>query len=396
MSLPHEIPYSRDTPVNALLKAAYPLLNAISGIRFSPAPDDPGLLREQMINEIRRFEKRCQQTGLSHEMMTRSRYCLCTALDEAVSLTPWGGDSLWSGNGLLNTFHNETRGGETFFCLLDELLLQPEKHLDELELIYYCLSLGFGGRYRVIEHGQARLQSLVHHLAEQLRRARGSYPAELSPPRPPMTIAPTSGRPWHLLWVCSLFGCMLLFGLYIILVNQLDGRALPVQRAIYSLPLPKSAPAVDLGFWSLKQALKDEIARGDIAWDRQPGKLVITLKGGDLFAPASASLNPRYKTIIERIARHLAFPHGTITVNGHSDSQNISRSKYASNQDLSLARAEGVADLLRSHLQGPSWIRATAPANPDPLVPDDTPANRAINRRIDIIYQPQAPDDVAP
>ena len=103
---------------NQLVAAANPLLNAIPQIRHSVSHDDQVALRQRLIDEIRRFEVRCQQAGLPYEVIVGARYCLCTALDEAAALTPWGSSGVWSSNGLLVTFHNETWGGEKFFQLL--------------------------------------------------------------------------------------------------------------------------------------------------------------------------------------------------------------------------------------------------------------------------------------
>ncbi|BAN98251.1 YtxE protein [Plautia stali symbiont] len=81
---------------------------AIPQIRHSVSHDDPARLRQQLIDQIRRFELSCQQSGLSYEVIVGARYCLCTALDEAAALTPWGSRGVWTSNGLLVTFHNET------------------------------------------------------------------------------------------------------------------------------------------------------------------------------------------------------------------------------------------------------------------------------------------------
>ncbi|MGC8015905.1 type IVB secretion system protein IcmH/DotU, partial [Salmonella enterica] len=89
---------------------------------------------------------RCQQSGLAYEVIVGARYCLCTALDEAAALTPWGSRGVWSGSGLLVTFHNETWGGEKFFQLLARLSQNPREHIALLELINFCLLLGFEGR----------------------------------------------------------------------------------------------------------------------------------------------------------------------------------------------------------------------------------------------------------
>lgn len=76
---------------NPLVAAANPLLNAIPQIRNSVSHPDPAGLRLRLIDEIRQFEINCQRAGLPYEAIIGARYCLCTALDEAAALTPWGG-----------------------------------------------------------------------------------------------------------------------------------------------------------------------------------------------------------------------------------------------------------------------------------------------------------------
>lgn len=47
---------------NSLVAAANPLINAIPQIRHSVSHDDPARLRQQLIDQIRRFELACQQS----------------------------------------------------------------------------------------------------------------------------------------------------------------------------------------------------------------------------------------------------------------------------------------------------------------------------------------------
>lgn len=54
---------------NQLVAAANPLLNAIPQIRHSVSHDDQVGLRQRLIDEIRRFEVRCQQAGLPYEVI---------------------------------------------------------------------------------------------------------------------------------------------------------------------------------------------------------------------------------------------------------------------------------------------------------------------------------------
>lgn len=372
---------------NRLLAAASPLLNAIAHFRYAPAPDSTAALRQQMVGEVRRFEQSCQDLGIDAQVIVRARYCLCTSLDEAAALTPWGQDSIWAGNGLLVAFHNEAGGGEKFFQLMAMLLRQPDRHIDLLELIYFCLLLGFGGRYRVMENGIYRLEIVTQRLAQQLRRLRGEYPPSLSdlPPAPPPPRRSPRGRLALLVGalVCAITWC----SLYIGLNARLDSTGDRVAKRMYSLPLPKPLPkAAVFSLSTLRQLLALELATKKISLSVAGEQVTLTLRGGDVFDSASARLDPTYVTAIRRIAGQVALTSGAVLVRGHSDSQKIVTGEYSSNQALAKARAESAAWVLRQVLPQPARVITESAVGAPPLVPDTSAKNRAINRRIDIVF----------
>lgn len=379
-------PMRRAQP-NRLLAAADPLLNALAHFRYAPPPVEPGALRLRMIDEVRSFEQACQEAGLGYNLVIGARYCLCTALDEAVALTSWGQGSLWAGNGLLVAFHNETNGGEKFFQLMATLLQQPEQHIDLLELLYFCLLLGFGGRYRVMENGIYRLEILTQRLARQIRGVRGEYAPSLSEPRAEQPAPRRASRGRLAPPLYALLGGMLLCSLYIVLNHRLDAAAGRVQNMLFSLPLPKAPPLVaGMSLSELMQALAADIAAHRVAVSLRDEQGIITLRGGDLFASASARLDPTYQEVVRLIASYLAQTDGVVTVRGHSDNQPIHGQAFASNHALALARAETVALMLRQALGQPGRVVAQSAAGQAPLVPNTTPENRALNRRVDIVF----------
>ena len=90
-------------------------------------------------------------------------------LDEAAADTPWGGAGIWGRHSLLAEFHNEASGGEKVFQLMARLAEKPEANLDLLELIYATITLGFEGRYRVIDNGRMQLEAVRARLAQVIR-----------------------------------------------------------------------------------------------------------------------------------------------------------------------------------------------------------------------------------
>ncbi|EOV9018465.1 DotU family type VI secretion system protein [Cronobacter muytjensii] len=373
---------------NPLVAAANPLLNAIPQIRHSVSHEDQAGLRQRLIDEIRRFEVRCQQAALPYEVIVGARYCLCTALDEAAALTPWGSRGVWSGSGLLVTFHNETWGGEKFFQLLARLSQNPREHIFLLEMINYCLLLGFEGRYRVMDNGRTQLETIKQRLWQMIRSVRGSYPPPLSPHPEDQPVMRKLWRPVVPLWACVALAGFLACLFFIILNWRLGDSTSPVLAKIYQTPLPEitvQQPAREVApVLNLRGFLRPEIEAGLVAVRDEADRSVVILKGDGLFASASTVVRDRYESVIDRVAQAMNNVSGKILVVGYSDNVPIRSARFASNYELSLSRAESVQKMLQAHLADPNRVRAQGRGEMDPIAPNNTPENRARNRRVEI------------
>ncbi len=373
---------------NPLVTAANPLLNAIPQIRHSVSHDDQAGLRQRLIDEIRRFEVRGQQAGLPYEVIVGARYCLCTALDEAAALTPWGSTGVWSGSGLLVTFHNETWGGEKFFQLLARLSQNPREHINLLELINYCLLLGFEGRYRVMDNGRTQLETIKQRLWQMICSVRGGYAPPLSAHGEDRPVLRKLWRPVVPLWACVALAGFAACLFYIILNWRLGDATNPVLAKIYQTPLPEAAiaqPAEKLpAVLNLRGFLRPEIAEGLVAVRDEADRSVVILKGDGLFASASTVVRDRYDPVIDRIAQAMNNVSGRILVVGYSDNVPIRSARFASNYELSLERARSVQKQLQKHLAQPERVKAEGRGEMNPIAPNTTPENRARNRRVEI------------
>lgn len=382
---------SNEVNRNPLVFAANPLLNTIPQIRHSLVHPHPANLRQQLINEIQHFEVVCQQAKLPYEVIIGARYCLCTALDEAAALTPWGLRSVWSGSGLLVTFHNETWGGEKFFQLLAKLSQNPKDNLFLLELINFCLQLGFEGRYRVIDNGRTQLETVKQRLFQLIRSIRGHDPIELSQKIHPITV-PNKPRYFPLpLWVPIALFSFLVCILYISLNWKLSDSVNPVLAEIYQTRLPHVTisehilPSVPKTL-NLQGMLWDKVTVGLLSVTDMPGKSVIMLKGDDLFKTGSIQIKKYYLGVIKRVAETLNYFNGEILVVGYTDNTPINThySRFSSHYSLSLAMAKSVQKELQRYLNQPERVKTEGKGASDPLVPNDTTNNRAKNRRIEI------------
>lgn len=171
---------SATTGLNPLIAAANPLLNAATVLRTTLHHHDLIGLRDYLVQSIKTFENQARAVGISSEKVIASRYALCTFIDESISSTPWGSEE-WGKYSLLILFHNEAVGGEKFFQLLAKLAEDPKTNLDILEFMYVCLTLGFEGRYRVMNNGKNQLEILRERLAQIIGKERNKFERDLSP-----------------------------------------------------------------------------------------------------------------------------------------------------------------------------------------------------------------------
>ncbi|WP_321930412.1 DotU family type VI secretion system protein [Paraburkholderia guartelaensis] len=376
---------------NPLVAAANALLNLIPQIRYTVHHPNPAWLREHLANEIRQFEERARGAGASPEQIGAARYCLCTALDEAAALTPWGGAGDWSANSLLVAFHNETWGGEKFFELLNRLMQQPREQLNLLELLYYCLVLGFEGRYRVLDNGRAQLDDLRHSLARTIRSVRGDYDAALSAHWRDEIAREDPHRFAVPLWACAALALLVGFGVYLGFDLALAGRSDKAFATIGQLQIPSvrlqaaepaavhPAPPPRLaGF------LAPEIAEGLVEVRDAADRSVIVLRGDGLFESGSATVIDRYQPTLARVAAALARVPGAIVVAGYTDNVPVHSARFPSNWNLSVERAQAVAAILAARLGDAARVRAEGRGAADPVAPNDSAANRARNRRVEI------------
>ncbi|MCK8421218.1 OmpA family protein, partial [Erwinia amylovora] len=62
----------------------------------------------------------------------------------------------------------------------------------------------------------------------------------------------------------------------------------------------------------------------------------------------------------------------------------IRRARFASNYELSLARAQSVSEQVQQHLTQPQRVKAEGRGESNPLAPNTSAGNRARNRRVEI------------
>jgi type VI secretion system protein ImpK len=380
-----------------LLAAANRLLMLVPSLRQTRSVADPATLRAGLAQGMRDFAVSAQKSGVAPERINAARYVLCTLIDEAAADTPWGGSGVWGRQSLLAEFHNEAAGGEKVFQLMARLADKPAENRDLLELIYAAVALGFEGVYRVRANGPAQLEAVRAKLAQMLAQARGPYPAALAQNWQPQPLAQRRVPTWLPLTVTAMLAVLLLVGAYMGFSYALAAQSDPAYGQIQSLRLSPPVPVVGLPSAQPRLAvfLEPDIRAGIVAVRDEVDRSVVTVRGDGLFAPASASLEAEREELMRRIAQALARVGGNVLVSGYTDNTPIRTLRFPSNWHLSDERARVVADLLVADGVPRERMRSEGRAESDPVAPNDTPGNRALNRRVEIIVQASRPESAA-
>ena len=380
------------TGINPLVQAAIPLLVLAGRLRGQVAQADVEALRRQTIQEVRSFEERARQAGIPAEDTMAARYALCTAIDEAVLNTPWGSQSGWSSQSLLVTFHREAFGGEKFFQILERVSSEAGRYLHLLELLYLCLALGFEGRYRLDERGQAQLADIRLDLFRRIQAHRGAVAQDLSPRWKGVQDKRNGVVRLIPLWVVAAACLTLLVGTLIFLNARLSSRAEPVNITLAKIGnqdvlavASSPPPARPLG---LNDFLAEQISQKLVSVQEHDAGAVVIVTVPNLFGSGTATLNPTYEPLVRKIAQALSRLPGQVTVVGHTDNQGIRSFRFKDNFELSSARAENVKALMSQDLGSSARIdsRGVGPSQPR-YTPEGEPENQARNRRVEIIYR---------
>lgn len=136
----------------------------------------------------------------------------------------------------------------------------------------------------------------------------------------------------------------------------------------------------------IRQSLKEEIKKGLVAVEVQGEQIVIRIQEKGSFPSGSAILNKEFKPVMDKITMAVREQSGKVVVAGHTDNIPINTEWYRSNWELSSSRAVTVAHhLLSDGSVSAERVVVEGHADTKPLAPNDSRANRATNRRVEVI-----------
>jgi type VI secretion system protein ImpK len=373
--------------INPVVAAANPLLMMVPTLRTATPPGDAGVTRARLIEMVRDFDAAVIKQGLPDDQRNIARYALCTVVDEAIQMTPWGTAANWAQNSLLIHFFKENWGGEKFFQILDKMSETPSRFSSLLELFYVCLAVGFMGRFHLLgASGRQAVTDLRERLYVLIRRQQAEGDRTLSGHWKGVEVEQRRFRGFAAFGVAAALCALAGLGVYAwynyALAGQLDRMELG-QLALKKTELTKVAlaPAPKP---RLAQLLAPQIEAKQVSVKDLKLESIVTLLGEGVFESGSAVPTARSEQLLRAIAAALDQVEGQVVVTGHTDNVPTRTLRYASNFALSKDRAANVQALMAGMLKDPARISAEGKGDTEPVAGNDTAEGRAQNRRVEI------------
>lgn len=149
----------------------------------------------------------------------------------------------------------------------------------------------------------------------------------------------------------------------------------------------------------IREAIRKQVAQhnapeGAITVRSSPEGLVVSLHEGGFFASGSADMRQETVTALDFVVA--ALPHQAMRVEGHTDDIPIHTAQFATNWELSTARAATITRVLIAQAAAdPTQISAAGYAEFRPIANNQTEQGRTQNRRVDIVLlKPTEPEPV--
>lgn len=163
---------------NDLVTFAGPIFDLILRLKagiVAPSND----LRPKISGMLDDFEKRAERYRFNHKIIQVSKFALASFVDEVVLTNNFPLRNEWEKNPLQLELFGEQLAGNKFFEKLDAMMKQIEVTQDAVEIYYFCMLLGFKGRYAIYE--QEKLLAIMQQTGNALVKIGKIKQVELSP-----------------------------------------------------------------------------------------------------------------------------------------------------------------------------------------------------------------------
>ena len=104
-------------------------------------------VRQHLSGQLANVSGQGAQGGYSEPQVRHALFAVVAFIDEQLASTSWSGQQEWSRNLLQREYFDTTNAGVEFYSRLDSLNPFNPAERDIREVYYYCLSLGFSGKF---------------------------------------------------------------------------------------------------------------------------------------------------------------------------------------------------------------------------------------------------------
>ena len=142
---------------------------------------------------------------------------------------------------------------------------------------------------------------------------------------------------------------------------------------------------------NVEEALQEEAIGDQVDVSFTAQYIQLTMKGALLFDSGSAELKEESREVLSKVGRVLEqYSGGIVEIEGHTDNVPITTARYASNEELSSARALSVFYYLKDNTYlNPANLKHAGMGERVPVADNSTEEGRSMNRRVEIrIYNP--------
>jgi type VI secretion system protein ImpK len=158
---------------NTLVAAAGPILSLLERLCLSPSLPPIENIRDNIEHELRAFQSKLDASKYQSDLIKISHYVLSATIDELLgksylrvysqaaefkSLTPLTSDG--------------AQPQQRFFEILNYIKERPNQYLDLIELLYFCLIVGFEGEYHLKADGRQVLDNTIEDLYQIIQQYR--------------------------------------------------------------------------------------------------------------------------------------------------------------------------------------------------------------------------------
>jgi type VI secretion system protein ImpK len=386
-------------PRNPMAALAAPLLALLAAMRSGRARLALPELHRRAAEEIEAFRREIAPI-YSEEEVRRATYALAATADDIALNLPFNEADIaeWAQRSLVVRFFHEAIGGDRFWRLLEEMVARPTSYAHLLELYHACMAAGFEGRYRVAAGGSAQHAQIMQQVFQTLTHPPAQSKVEVSPAWRGVTVPAVTVGLWSRIAMVAGVAAGLLLVVYLVLhlisgAAGRDARA-AVANLVEDEPLALSreariaAPAPSALGDSIRRRLAQRIQANDVEVIDEPDAIRVRTLVPGLFASGSDRLVKDYEPLFREVADALNAEPGAVRVEGHTDSDRPRGATFVDNQQLSKARADVAADIIRGALTDKARpVTVEGFGDGRPLKSNKTPEGKSRNRRVEVTIQ---------